>query len=232
MRMRALEDRLLALDELQPWARLLRSGRAILPDLQLDHDAQIADRDQVAVPERRGEHRLSVQVERRRGGGAEHGAERAGLDHRVRRRDRRRFEEQVRTGAAQPNPLGAERARGLQLATVVHLEDDRDHRVSGSAQRPESGAASARSTKDRRTRRRVGSETLRGAWTSSPSGRVMPPRMSSSPKWRMVRRCRWPDGWAAACPAAAAAAETSAAAAAPSIQVLSMSPPSSTYWLC
>ena len=54
----------LALDELQPRTLFRHAGEGGRP--QLHHDAEIADGDEIAVPERRGNDGLSVEIEGRR----------------------------------------------------------------------------------------------------------------------------------------------------------------------
>src|SRR5256886_1722532 len=140
-----LDERfLLTVDELQSRPRLLRAERLQRARLQLHHDAQLADRDQVAVAQGRGNDWLAVQVQRRGGGGAKDGTHRSGLDDRVRRRDARRLQHQVGGFAPQADPLRAESSRALELSAVVHFEDDRAHRVSAKVINSPAGARPAR----------------------------------------------------------------------------------------
>ena len=103
----------------------------------------------------------------RRAGGAQHCPLRSRLDDGVARRDGGRLEQQVGRGAAQADALGAEGARGLELAAIVDLEDDRNHCVSGWV----SGRAGARRGRDRR---RSGARA--GGWARRPCAAPAPAR--------------------------------------------------------
>ena len=115
---------LFALDETEaraPLGLLSWGARA-----ELDHDPQIADGDEVAVSQRRGDDRLPVEVDRRGARGPEHRSGRARVDHCVGGKDPWTFEHEVAGSAPEPDLLGAEDARRFQLPALVDLEMDCD----------------------------------------------------------------------------------------------------------